>query len=153
MSSMIDTVEARQRITTDHALLRSLTRALIALSRGATEGDDSQRPVICDVLRQLCSELDRHFQFEQEAILPLMREMDAWGPVRVEQLCKLHEEQRAVLMALADGAADEARNIDDVAEDIVCFFRRFEEEMENEEQRLLEAEVIGAEPSVDQIDG
>ena len=153
MSSVIDTLEARQRIATDHALLRSLTRAVIALSRGAMEREESQRSVIRDVLRQLCSELDRHFQFEREAILPLIREMDAWGPARVEQLCKEHDEQRAVLVSLAEDAEDDGRNIDDLAEEIVCFFQRFEEEMAKEEQRLLDAEMIGAEPCVDQIDG
>lgn len=152
MSSMIDTLEVRQRIASDHALLRSLSRALIAVSRTCA-ADESQRQVIRDVLAQLCCEVDRHFQFEEEAILPLMREMDAWGPARVEQLCAEHEQQKAVLLALAEDAEDGARNIEELADEVVWFFERFEQEMAAEERRLLEAEVIGAEPIVDQIDG
>ena len=152
MSSMIDTLEVRQRIASDHALLRSLSRALIAMSR-ACDRDENQRQVIRDVLSQLCCEVERHFRFEEEVILPLMREMDAWGPARVEQLCAVHEQQRAVLIALAEDAEDGERNIDDLAEEMVWFFERFEQEMAAEEQRLLDAEVIGAEPIIDQIDG
>ena len=152
MSSMIDTSEVRQRVAADHALLRSLSRALIALSR-ACEHDESQRKVIRDVLEQLCCELERHFQYEEEVIHPLMREVDAWGPARVEQRCKEHEQQRAVLVALAEDAEDGARNIDDLTEEMVWFFQRFEQEMEEEEHRLLDAEALGAEPVVDQIDG
>lgn len=152
MSSMIETLEVRQRIATDHAMLRSLIRALIAVSRAA-ERDEQQRPVIRDVLGQLCCEVERHFRFEEEFIVPLIREVDAWGPARAEQLCKEHEEQRAVLVALAEDAEEGVRNVEDLAEEIVWFFQRFEREMAEEEQRLLDAETLGAEPIVDQIDG
>ena len=152
MSSMIAAFEVRQRISADHALLRSLIRALIAISR-ASERDESQRQIIRDVLGQLCCELERHFHYEEEVILPLMRDVDAWGPARAEQLCKEHDHQREVLDALAGDLDDGSRNIDDLAEEIVRFFQRFEQEMADEEQRLLDAESIGAEPTVDQIDG
>lgn len=152
MSSMIAALEVRQRITSDHALLRSLIQALIAVSRAAQE-DEGQRPAIQDVLGQLCGEVERHFQYEEEFIVPLMREMDAWGPARVERFCKEHEEQRAVLCALAEDAQEGARNVEDLADEIVWFFQRFEQDMAEEEERLLNAETIGAEPIIDQIDG
>jgi len=152
MSSMISAVEVRERITSDHALLRSLIRALIAVSRAAQE-DEKQRPVIRDVLGQLCGEVERHFRYEEEVIVPLIRDMDAWGPARVEQFCRDHEEQLSVLVALVEDAQDGVRNVEDLADEIVWFFQRFEREMAEEEQRLLDAETIGAEPIVDQIDG
>jgi len=152
MSSMIDTLEVRQRIASDHALLRSLSRALVAMSQ-ACQHDEKQRQVIRVILSQLCCEVERHFRFEEEVILPLMREMDAWGPARAEQLCAVHEQHRAVLVALAEDADSGDRNIDDLAEELVWFFERFEREMAAEEQCLLDAEVIGAEPIIDQIDG
>src|SRR5689334_8904249 len=101
MTSMISALEVRQRIAADHALLRSLIRALIAVSQAA-ERDESQRAIIRDVLGQLCCELERHFDYEEEVIVPLMRDVDAWGPARVEQLCKEHDHQREVLDAIAD---------------------------------------------------
>lgn len=152
MSSLIAKTEMRRRISTDHALLRSLCRALISVARAA-ERDERQGPAIRDVLSQLCSEVERHFQYQEEVIVPLLRDVDAWGPVRVEHLFQHHAEQRSVLVALAEDARDGIRTVEDLADEVVSFFRRFEQEMAEEEARLLSAESIGAEPAVDQIDG
>ncbi len=152
MTSMITADDVRQRIAGDHSILRSLIRALIAVTRAA-EHDEKQRPAIRDVLHQLSTEVERHFRYEEELIVPLLREVDAWGPARAERFCREHEEQRAVLCALASDAEDGVREVDDLADEIVWFFQRFEQDMAEEEQRLLSAEVIGAEPIVDQIDG
>jgi iron-sulfur cluster repair protein YtfE (RIC family) len=152
MSSMIAKREVRKRITTDLALLRSLCRALITVARAA-ERDERQRPAIRDVLSQLSSEVERHFQYEEEVIVPLLRDVDAWGPVRVERLVQEHAEQRSVLVALTEDAQDDVRNLEDLADEIVWFFQRFEREMTETEARLLSAEAVGAEPAVDQIDG
>ncbi|MBX3203750.1 MAG: hemerythrin domain-containing protein [Labilithrix sp.] len=152
MSSMIAKIEVRKRISSDHALLRGLCRALIAVARAA-ERDERHRPVIRDVLGQLCAEVERHFQFEEETIVPLLREVDAWGPVRVERMYHDHAEHRSVLVALTEDAEEGVRNVEDLADEIVWFFQRFEQEMAAEEERLLSAEDIGAEPLIDQIDG
>lgn len=152
MSSMIDVFEVRQRIAADHALLRSLIHALIAVSR-ITARDERHRVVIQGMLGQLFSEVERHFDFERERIVPLLREVDAWGPARAEQLEKDHEERRTVLVALVEDADDGARSLDELADEILWFVERFEQEMSAEERLLLEAEALGAEPVVDQVDG
>lgn len=152
MSSMIAALDVRRRIAEEIALLRSLTQTLIAVAREA-EADERRRVAIRDVLAQICAEVERHFQYEEEVVAPLMREVDSWGSVRVERMFKEHDEQRAVLVALAEDAEDGVRRVEELADEIVWFFRRFEEEMTAEEDRLLSAESIGAEPYVDQIDG
>jgi iron-sulfur cluster repair protein YtfE (RIC family) len=152
MSSMIEALEVRRRISTDLAVLRSLTRALVQVARAA-EQDERQRPLICDVLAQLCSEVNRHFAYEEEFVVPLLRDTDAWGPVRVEQLCKEHDEQRSVLVTLAADAQGQARNVEELTDEIEWFFTRFERAMSDEEDGLLNAESVGAEPCIDQIDG
>jgi hemerythrin len=152
MGSMIAKDEVRKRLATDHAMLHSLCGALIAVARAA-ERDEMQRSAIRDVLDQLCHAVERHFQFEEEVIVPLLREVDAWGPVRVERLATAHEEQRLVLVALVEDAQDGVRNVDDLADEIVMFFQRFEQDIAEEADGLLRAEAIGAEPAIDQIDG
>jgi hypothetical protein len=147
---MIEALDVRRRISEDLALLRSLTRALIAVAQAA---DERQRPIIRDVLCQLCSEVERYFAFEQEVVMPILRDVDAWGPVRVERLCREHDEQRSVLVALAENADDSAHRVQDLADELVWFFERFEQEIAEEEDELLSAEAIGAEPRVDQVDG
>ena len=152
MSSMIAADDVRARISTELALLRSLTQALLSVARSA-EHDERQRQVLRDVLAHVCAEVERHFEYEEEIIAPLLREVDAWGAVRVEQLLKAHEEQRLVLVALVEDADDGMLDIEDLVDEIVWFFQRFEQEMVAEEERLLSAESVGAEPLVDQIDG
>lgn len=152
MSSMNDRIEVRQRIASDHAVLRSLIRALIAVTR-TRERDQRQRSVIRDVLGQLRDEVDRHFEYEERVLVPLMRGMGPCGPARAEQFCRDHAEQRAVIVALIEDAQDGGRDVEDLACEIVWFFERFEQDMAEEEQRLLSAEAIGAEPIIDQIDG
>ncbi len=149
MSALISKDDLRRRITTDHAVLRSLCRALVSVAR-ASESDDSQLPVLKDVLRQLTTELERHFAFEEDVIVPLMKHDDAWGPVRVELLHRDHADQRAILRAVLAGVDSGVR---EVSHQLVRFFQRFEQDMDDEEARLLSAESLGAEPRVDQVDG
>jgi hypothetical protein len=152
MSSMIEQLEMRRRLATDLAVLRSLTRALLQVARAASQ-DEKQRPLIRDVLSQLCVEANRHFAYEEEFVAPILESVDAWGPVRVEQLCKEHDEQRSALCSLAADAETESRNVDELMGEIEWFFDRFEQLMSHEEDGLLNAESRGAEPYVDQIDG
>jgi iron-sulfur cluster repair protein YtfE (RIC family) len=152
MSSLIEQVEVRRRLATDLAVLRSLTRALLQVAHAA-EQDERQRSLICDVLARLCSEANRHFAYEEEMIGPILRDVDAWGPVRVEQLYSEHEQQRRVLSSLANDAEAPSRNVGELAGEIEWFFDRFERLISDEEDGLLNAESLGAEPYVDQIDG
>ena len=54
-------------------------------------------------------------------------------------MSKEHEEQRTTLRAIAEDAQDGVRTIDDLTEEIRWFFRRFEQDMNDEEERLLSA--------------
>lgn len=148
---MIEALEVRERLSSGLAVLRALSRALVAIARAA-QRDEAQRRYVRDVIEQLSFEMDRHFSYEEKNVVPLLRDVDAWGPVRVDRLIREHEEQRELLLALAEDAMDEGTDVVNLAEEIVWFNRRFEERMYDEEQ-LLYAESIGAEPYVDQIDG
>lgn len=152
MCPMVAKDEIRERIATELALLRDLCRALVTVARAA-ERDETQRPAIRDVLHQVCSAVERHFRYEEEVLAPLLREADAWGPVRVERLLEEHAAHRSTLCVLAADACEEVRTVDELANEIVEFFLRFEREVAEAEARLLEIELIGAEPRVDQIDG
>lgn len=152
MSSLIEQLEIRRRLAKDLSVLRNLTRALLQIARAA-EQDEQQRSLVCDVLTRLCSEANRHFAYEEENVAPILREVDAWGPVRVEQLCKEHDEQRSVLVGLANDAQGARRNSSDLTVEIEWFFDRFERLMTEEEDGLLNAESPGADPSIDQTDG
>lgn len=149
---MIAEDEVRRRITAELGLLRDLCRALITVARAAT-GEESQRGAIRDVLCQICVVVERHFKFEEEVVVPMLLDADPWGPVRVERLFQERDEQRSMLFALANDARDALRSTDDLADEVIGFFRSFEQQIIEAETRLLEAEAAGADPVIDQIDG
>lgn len=152
MSSMIAQGEIRDRVTTELTMLRDLCRALVTVARMVEHGA-TRREAIREVLEQVCSAVEEHFRYEEEVIAPLLREVDPWGPARVERLLQEHSEQLGNVLGLAQDARADVRNVDDLADEVVVFFRRFEQEIVDQEMRLLSTEVLGAEPAVDQIDG
>jgi hypothetical protein len=152
MSSMIMEGEIRDRITTELAMVRDLCHALVTVARMVERGA-TQRESIREVLEQVCTAVVDHFRYEEEVIAPLLRDADPWGPVRVERLLQEHADQLDVLLALAQDARENVRNEDDLVDEVVVFFQRFEQEICDQEMRLLSTESQGAEPTVDQIDG
>jgi hemerythrin len=128
----------RERIALDHALLRSLTRALLGAARAAEE-DEKQRYVIREILRQLLDEIERHFEYEERVTAPLLRRAEGWGPICAHRMAQEHAEQRTTLHALAEDSQDGVRTIAELADEIRWFFRRFEQDMSDEEERLVSA--------------
>ncbi len=138
LPSSMRALEIRERIGREHALLRSLTRALLGAARAA-EQDEKQRYVIREILTQLIAEIERHFAYEESAAGPLLRGADTWGPICADRMAKEHDEQRTTLRALAEDAQDGVRTIGELADEIGWFFRRFEQDMNDEEDRFLSA--------------
>jgi len=130
--------EVRERIVREHALLRSLTRALIGAARAAEE-DEKQRHIIREILRQLLDEMEQHFEYEERVAAPLLRKAEGWGPICAHRMAQEHEEQRTTLRALAEDAEDGVRTIDELIDEVRWFFRRFEQDMSDEEERLVSA--------------
>lgn len=133
--------EVRARVTTDHLMLRSLVRALVAVAEAGVE-DERQRALLRDLLSQLCSEIEQHLAFEERALVPLLRDADAWGLVRVAELEQEHADQRAIVAALlADAFA--AGTPRDLIDDILGFTARLERDIAEEERDLLSVEALG----------
>lgn len=140
-SPFVEAEEARTRITTDHAVLRSLSQALV-ISADAAVRDARQRPIVRDLLVQLCAEIELHLQYEEAVLVPLLRRADAWGPVRVEELAREHADQRFVIAALLEQAM-ESRDMGELVEEIARFTERLERDIDEEERDLLTAEALG----------
>lgn len=136
--AMVVALEVRERIGREHALLRSLTRALLGAAKAA-EHDEKERYVIREILTQLLDEAQRHFEYEERVAGALLRKAETWGPICALRMAKEHDEQRTTLLALAEDAQDGVRSIDELTEEITWFFRRFEQDMNDEEERLLSA--------------
>jgi hypothetical protein len=153
MGSLMNPVTTRVRILSDHDHLRWLMTRVTA---GASEAlrDEKRRPWFRAILAELRTELEQHLDYEEKELVPLLASADAWGPLRVEHLLKDHAGQRALLVALTEDAADGARSMECLAEEIEWFVRSFERDMLDEEATFLNAEALGEDLFVvDQIDG
>src|SRR5262245_47090324 len=83
---------------------RVLTRKLDYLQQAAyglaSEGTAS---IDCALAlgRELCKEFSDHIELEDQLLVPALREADAWGELRAEQVTRQHSEHRRELSALA----------------------------------------------------
>lgn len=132
----------RERILVDHALLRALMADLAALARAVVH-DEKLRPDVRRALARLRASLENHLEFEDAALVPLLLEADAWGPVRAEELAKEHREHHAVLLALTEDAGEGVRAVETLAEEMMWFVNALERHMREEENVLLTEEALG----------
>jgi iron-sulfur cluster repair protein YtfE (RIC family) len=136
-------------IGAEHSALRGRLAKVVRTCRAALH-DEKRRAEVVAELRQLVSAIREHLAYEEEALLPLLRESDAWGAARVELLKEEHERQRETLVALLEDANEGTRSLAELVDEIVWFARSFEKDMQREEAGLAAAsEVVVA----DQIDG
>lgn len=140
---MSETARAvRERILADHARLRISMADVLSHARAAVL-DEKVRPDVREALAKLRAELERHLQFEDDELVPLLHDADAWGAVRAEHMANDHTGQRAVLLALTEDAGEGVRTTKALAEEVEWFVESFERDMRDEEATLLSDEALG----------
>jgi iron-sulfur cluster repair protein YtfE (RIC family) len=153
MSSFVTAPEARDRVLADHTRLRTLMGAVVASARDVL-CDEKQRPRVREALAGLRTELERHVAYEEAVLAPILRDANAWGPVRAAHMAKDHDGQRAALVALAEDVGEEVRSVEALADEIEWFVQSFERDLCEEEATLLSADALGEVLLVvDQTDG
>src|SRR5689334_12259216 len=85
--------EVRDLIGHQHIQLR----ILFVEVRRALEAADP-RPAI----RKLVNEVREHLDFEDRLLLPVLRELDSWGPLRAAEVQSEHAQQRRELASLQE---------------------------------------------------
>jgi hypothetical protein len=153
MSTLPNAAETRTRIAFDHDRLRAIMRRVSASAAEALR-EEQRRPWLRGALAELRCELERHLEYEETFLVPILAQADAWGPVRAEHLLKDHVGQRTLVVALTEDASDGVRTIDALVEEIEWFVQTLERDMRDEEANFLSDEALGEELFVvDQIDG
>lgn len=149
--SAADVAEIRSRVLAEHVLLR---RHVAEISRHCrSTASERQRTHLVSALDELKELLHRHLAYEERALVPILLEADAWGPVRVERLEQEHAQQRLVLVALSEDASE--RPVEELVEELLWFVTALERDMDDEDRTLLEDEqALGGSPiSMEQLDG
>jgi len=91
-------------------------------------------------LRTLHDAFLRHLKHEETVLRPILVDVDAWGPARVEAMDEEHRAQRAALAELPRLALDE--DVDGTVQRIEDLVRRFRADMDGEETHALSEEVL-----------
>lgn len=91
-------------------------------------------------LRTLHDAFLRHLTHEETVLRPILVDVDAWGPARVEAMDEEHRAQRAALAELPRLALDE--DVDGTVQRIEDLVRRLRADMDGEETHALSEEVL-----------
>src|SRR5262245_19480456 len=98
----------RARILENHGALRAKLETLQRLAIEADGGSSTAAERAGELTRVLFEELADHLDIEEQLLVPMLREIDAWGALRADELVRHHETQWAELKALrarADGCS------------------------------------------------
>jgi hypothetical protein len=89
---------------------------------------------------ELCKKFSEHVDLEVDILVPALRESDAWGNLRAQELTEKLGAQRRELSALA--IPDECLEPCVLAERLVALVEELRAEIDYEQQRLLTPELL-----------
>jgi hypothetical protein len=131
----------RKRILREHAALRSkLDELSVAVASLAAGGTESTAHAL-DLAAALYIDLRAHIDYEDAVLVPVLRDADAWGKVRAEQLAQHHAQQRAVFADTSLGAQKQA-SVSAVAAWLRNLIDELNADMAHEERELLTVDVL-----------
>jgi acetoin utilization protein AcuB len=130
----------RTRILAEHTVLRALYAAVDQHARAVLAGEAGATAALRDRGRELCTTLLRHIELENTVLAPALHDLDAFGPVRAQQLIAEHERQRSVLASMLV-AIDEGRDRE-LADDMLRLISELRIDMAHEEESLLHSGLL-----------
>jgi Hemerythrin HHE cation binding domain len=143
----------RKRILQEHAALRGKLEELSAAVASLASGGTPSTAHALDLAAALYIELRAHIDHEDALLVPVLRDADAWGKVRADQLEQHHAQQRA---AFSDTSLRERKDASVSA--VAAWLRNLIEElhadMAHEERELLSVDLLRDDPlGIDVEDG
>lgn len=97
--------DVRTRVLAEHERLRSVIAEVDKCATMVAAGDEDEDLVerLRGSAERLYHLMETHIDHEDAALAPLIRRIDAWGPVRFEQMQRDHMQQReALALAVRD---------------------------------------------------
>ena len=89
--------DVRLRVLAEHARLRGLIVEVDRLAIAVSAGDMRRIESLRELAARLYRMLSEHMDHEDRVVAPIIRGIDAWGPVRFEQMQRDHALQRVTL--------------------------------------------------------
>ena len=144
--------DVRARVLAEHLWLSEKLTRLEATAAAVLAGDRGDPARLRERALNLCESLSFHLATEDEILIPLLRDLDAWGEVRVERVESDHQAQRAEVAELRRRAEEDDPT--SLANAVLSFTHALRADMANEEQMSLSCDLLRDDPiSIDQLDG
>jgi iron-sulfur cluster repair protein YtfE (RIC family) len=142
--------QIRERLLREHASLRELVGSVDAAAERVLEGDPSARDTLEQLCRALHMALSAHLDLEDAVLAPALRDTDAFGPDRSDELLQHHAEQRRILdRVLAGGVSKEDPK--PVAREVRTLVQHLLIDMDHEDRDLLDPRLLKDDPIL--VDG
>ncbi len=132
--------QVRSLILDEHTVLRDVLEEIEETLGELTRRVPGALGRLRGSLRTLHDAFLRHLSHEETVLRPILADVDAWGPARVEAMDQEHREQRAALSEVTRLALDE--DVDTTVQRIEELVRRLRKDMDFEETHALSEEVL-----------
>ena len=132
--------QVRSLILDEHTILRNVLEEIEESLGELTRRVPGSVRRLRTSLRTFQDAFLRHLSHEETVLRPLLKDVDAWGPARVEAMDEEHRSQRVALAEVSHLALDQ--DVDGTIQHIEEFVRRLRADMDGEEQHALSEEVL-----------
>lgn len=140
----LDPTQVRATILAEHRTIRAQLARLEADATAllaCSTPKPNRRHALRQLALQLCGELRAHFAFENQVLVPVLEHLDAWGPVRAQQLLAEHAQQRELLRAYKRMLRDEDSS-QALASAVWQLVETIRQDMREEEASVLSPELL-----------
>jgi len=132
--------QVRSLILDEHTVLRDVLEEIDETLGEMTRRVPGSIGRLRATLRTFQDAFLRHLNHEETVLRPLLVDVDAWGPARVEAMDAEHRAQRTAVAELSHIALEE--DLDGTVQRIEEFVRRLRADMDGEEHHALSPEVL-----------
>lgn len=146
--------EVRIRVLSDHRELRERMAKLEQLALAVENGERLPWGVLRAEGESFLEQLAQHMRWEDLHLVPVLREIDAWGECRSSKLADEHRVQRELLEYVVHQLRDEERPESLVAGDLADLVELLRKDMDEEEAAFLAEEILRDDPvAIDAFSG
>jgi len=132
--------QVRSLILDEHTIIRDVLNEIEETLGEITRRVPGTLGRLRSSLRTLQDAFLRHLNHEETVLRPLLADVDAWGPARVETMDEEHRAQRAELAQLSRLSLGE--DVDRTVQVLEELIRRLRADMDGEERHALSEEVL-----------
>lgn len=130
----------RARILQNHGALHAKLEILQRLAIEADGGSGAAAERAGELTRALFDELADHLDIEEQLLMPMLREIDAWGELRADELVKHHETQWTELKELR-ARADQS-SVLAMAAELAVLISALRRDLLDEDREVLAPDVL-----------